>query len=57
MKNIFPFILLFIFYTAIDDPTGDIATAYTEKHLGSSDEMRNFTSMTPGLVDVGLLFF
>lgn len=49
MQNIFSF-------TAIDDPTGDIATAYTEKHLGSADEMRNFTSMTPGLVEVSYFF-
>ncbi len=37
----------------IDDPTGELAAQLTEKYLGTA-EMGNFTSMTPGLTDVGL---
>jgi len=35
----------------IDDPTGELAAQLTEKYLGTA-EMGNFTSMTPGLIDV-----
>ena len=36
---------------AIDDPTGEIAAAYTQKYLGYAD-MGDFTSMTAGMTDV-----
>lgn len=40
----------------IDDETGELAAALTEKYLADA-EMGNFTSMTPGLTDVSYLDF